>query len=382
MASSLPRFRLLRFSLAAPRTTVPLLAALLLGTAPTVGWGETPGPRLEAAAAAPVLRVGALEGSPPCSQQQGQGRWKGHAVELWRDVASREKLPYVFLPFPSPLALLEATRSGAVDVGVGCLSITPERVGPYRFSLPFQESGLALLVRSNRLAAGQAVLRQLLRPQLLVILGAYLLAIGLVALLVWRLEGAPPVPSGRRQRWRQFATIFQVLATGPGTNSLVSRVRGHALVVLSYLIRIVGASLLVSTITLDVLQQPPALDDLPRSLEDLAGRRVGARPGSASERLLRTPPLAGRVQVVPLPRLEAAAPLLLERQVDAVLADEQQLQYVRERLPAWQRNQLRLVLDGDRPESQAFAFSPQLDAATADRIDRAISQVKRDGLLP
>jgi hypothetical protein len=55
---------------------------------------------------------------------------------------------------------------------------------------------------------------------------------------------------------------------------------------------------------------------------------------------------------------------------------------VRQGLPPWQRNQLRQVHDGDHPESQAFALSPQLDAATAKGIDRAISQIKRDGLLP
>jgi len=369
------------------RLVRPLLAtlavgALASGALPGAAALAPPSPGPAAPPPTPVLRVGALEGSPPCSQQQSQGRWQGQAVELWRDVASRERLPYVVLPYPTPLALLEATRTGAVDVGVGCLSITPERVGPYRFSLPFQESGVALLMRTNRLAAGQAVLQQLLKPQLLGILAAYLLAVVLLSGLVWRLEGRDSDPPGRRQQLRRFALIFQVLATGPGTNTIVSRVRGHALVVVGYLIRIVGASLIVSTITLDVLEQGPALDDLPRSLGDLAGRRVAARPGSVSERLLTTAPLAGRVRRVTLARLEDAAPLLLENRVDAVLADEQQLEYQRQKLPRWQRNKLRLVLGGDRPESQAFALSPRLDAATAERIDRAISAVKREGLLP
>ncbi len=345
-----------------------------------------------AAEGAPVLRVGVLDGSPPCSELVGQGRWQGTAVELWRHVASRERLPFLLEAYPNARALLEATRTGQVDVGVGCLTITPERVGTYRFSLPFQESGVALLMQTNRLATVQALLRGMLDPKLLGLLAGYLLAIGLVSVAVWRTEqGHPPGwtaeagtgPGGtNREWWRRYALVFQVLATGPGTNTLVTTTRGHGLVVLSYLIRIVFGSLIVSAITLDVLREAPVSEELPQSLGELAGRRVAARPGSVSEKLLRSPPLQGKVTVVALPRLAEAPAMLQNHQVDAVLADEQQLRYVRERAPRWQRSRLQLVLGGERPESQAFAYSPQLAETTAEGIDRAISETKRAGLVP
>lgn len=368
-------------------STAPAAAAAPAAPAPPAAADPT-------VPAAATLRVGVLQASPPCAQQQGPGRWQGQAVDLWRDVASRERLPYLFVPFPTAQALLEASRAGRVEVGVGCLTITPERVGRYRFSLPFQESGVALLMQSRRFATGQALLRQLLRPQLLTLLAGYLLVIAALTVLVWWIEPPPESalagpgtaasrrPLGRRQQLRRFAQLFQILATGPGTNTIVSSLRGQGLVVLCYLVRIVSASLIVSTLTLDVLQQPTLLDDVPRSFADLAGRRVAARPGSVSDQLLRTPPLAGRVRIVPLPSLEAALPLLNDDRVEAVLADEQQLDYLRQRAPRWQRTQLRLVLAGDRPESQAFVFSPRLEPTTAERIDRAISEVKREGLLP
>jgi ABC-type amino acid transport substrate-binding protein len=321
-------------------------------------------------------------------------------VRLWQFVAARERLAYTLEPYPNAKALLEASRRGAVDLGVGCLTITPERVGTYRFSLPFQESGVALLMGTNRLATLRAVLGGVLDARLLGLLAGYLLAIGVLSLLVWRTEGGYPPGSamqagsaarseaGRAARWptrdgwRQRALVFQVLATGPGTNTIVSTTRGQGLVVLSYLLRIVFGSLIVSTITLDVLRQAPMSDALPETLDDLAGRRVAARPGSVSEKLLRSPPLQGRVKVVPLPQLSDAPPLLFNRQVDAVLADEQQLRYVREQLSARQRSRLQLVLDGQRPESQAFVYSPQLPKATSEGIDRAISEAKRNGQVP
>ncbi|MCX5957116.1 MAG: transporter substrate-binding domain-containing protein [Cyanobacteria bacterium] len=370
-----------------------LLALGLVPLAPT-----------QAARSETILRVGVLDGSPPCSELRGPGRWEGKAVELWHFVAARERLAYTLEPYPNAKALLEASRRGAVDLGVGCLTITPERVGTYRFSLPFQESGVALLMGTSRLATLRAVLEGLLDARLLGLLAGYLLAIGVLSLVVWRTEGGYPPGSameavsaagsaarskaGRaglwptRDGWRQRALVFQVLATGPGTNTIVVTTRGQGLVVLSYLLRIVFGSLIVSTITLDVLRQAPLSDALPDSLDDLAGRRVAARPGSVSEKLLRSPPLQGRVTVVPLPKLSDASDLLLNRQVDAVLADEQQLRYVREQLSVRQRSRLQLVLDGQRPESQAFVYSPQLPKATSEGIDRAISEAKRNGQVP
>jgi ABC-type amino acid transport substrate-binding protein len=311
-------------------------------------------------------------------------------------VAARERLAYTLEPFPNAKALLEASRRGAVDLGVGCLTITPERVGTYRFSLPFQESGVALLMGTNRLATLRAVLEGLLDARLLGLLAGYLLAIGALSAVVWRTEGGYPPgsameagsatgPAGpwpKRDWWRRYSLVFQVLATGPGTNTIVATTRGQGLVVLSYLLRIVFGSLIVSTITLDVLRQAPMSDALPDSLDDLAGRRVAARPGSVSEKLLRSPPLQGRVTVVPLPKLSDAPALLLNQRVDAVLADEQQLRYVREQVPLRQRSRLQLVLDGQRPESQAFVYSPQLPKVTSEGIDRAISEAKRNGQVP
>jgi len=240
------------------------------------------------------------------------------------------------------------------------------------------------------------VLEGLLDARLLGLLAGYLLAMVALSAVVWRTEGGYPPgsametgsaaqPAGRwprRDWWRRYALVFQVLATGPGTNTIVATTRGQGLVVLSYLLRIVFGSLIVSTLTLDVLRQVPMSDALPDSLDDLAGRRVAARPGSASEKLLNTPPLQGRVTVVPLPKLSDAAGLLISRQVDAVLADEQQLLYLREQLSARQRSRLQLVLGGQRPESQAFVYSPQLPEATAEGIDRAISEAKRNGQVP
>ena len=355
------------------RSPPPLaLLALLLGL-------TAPGPAL---AAPPVLRVGVLTGAQPCSDQQN-GRWSGLAVELWSHVAHQQGLAYVLSPVPTAAGLLAQLQANQLDVGVGCLTITPERVNSVRFSLPFQEMGLAVMERRTRLEAGEAVLRSLLSRELLQLLGVYLLSIALVSSLLWRCEshGSSREHALHGPR-RTFAKVFQILATGPGTNTIASTTRGHGLVIVSYLIRIVTASLLVSTITVQVVQETANRPQDPlNQLADLQGRRVAARPGSVSEQLLLElnrlqrgsgPP----IQIVPLPQVIDAAPLLLKQLADAVLAEDQQLRFARREAG---NRQLVISLEGLQPESQAFAIAPALPQATLARINQGLSQLKRNG---
>ena len=364
-------------------------AAVWLGVAATVATITTvlaAGPGSAALAGSPqpasrVLRVGVLDGAQPCSDLES-GQWQGLAVELWSRLASSERLPFILETRPTAAALLQDVQAGSLDVGVGCLTITPERVNDVRFSLPFQEMGLGVMQRRNRLEAGEAVLRSLLSRDLLQLLAAYLASIAVVSVLLWQSEahgsGEEKLHQGRR---RAFAKVFQILATGPGTNTIASTTRGHGLVIVSYLIRIVTASLLVTTITVKVVREPVAgVADL-RQLSDLEGQRVAARPGSVSQEVLRQINASGpetAIRIVPLPQVSQAPSLLLEQKTDAVLAEDQQLRWALHRSP---RSSLQISLQGLQRESQAFALSPQLPEAIADRINKGISALKRNGTV-
>jgi polar amino acid transport system substrate-binding protein len=239
------------------------------------------------------------------------------------------------------------------------------------------------LALRNRLDLGKAFLRSLIGPALLQLLGGFLLFIGLLSLLTWRVEGHGRSDTTRTLgATRSFARIFQILATGPGSNTIVETTRGHLLVLLAYLVRIVAASLLVGFLTVHVVEETRerSAGSL-QGLEDLRGRRVAVRPGSISAGLLEEMnQVAGKPSIapVPMPQVRQAIAILESGQADAVLADDLQLSYVLANhsggkiLPS-------LVLRGLRPESQGFAYSPRLDANIALRIDLAISRLKRSG---
>lgn len=350
-------------------------ALFLIGLTSPAAWPQSVGR---------VLRAGVVDGAHPCTFRE-DGVWKGLAVDLWNRVAMEEKLPFILEDWPNLRALLQATRDNKVDVAVGCINLSPDRIATTAFSLPFQEDGLAVMELQSPLDLGKAFLRSLLGPALLLLLGGFLLSIGLLSLLTWRLEGHSSSSDTRRMgSMRSFARVFQILATGPGSNTLVETTRGHGLVLLAYLVRIVSASLLVGYLTVHVVEETRrrSAESL-KSLEDLRGRRVAVRPGSISASLLdelnrRAGSLA--VQSVDLPRVDQAIALLEQGKAEAVLADELQLTYAINRHPR-SRITPTLVLRGLRPESQGFAYSPLLPKGKAMQIDLAISRLKRSGAV-
>jgi polar amino acid transport system substrate-binding protein len=357
-----------------------LLVSLLVASS---AWLAAPTPAQEAGAAA-VLRVGVVDGSQPCAWRQGEA-WRGLAVDLWNRIASRERLAFVLQPMPSTGALLEAAAADRIDVAIGCLNVSPERLGRLRFSLPFQEDGLAVMVANSRLDLGKAFLQSLFGPTLLQLLGGFLAANALLTFLTWWVEGY-----GQRQeslsqgRVRSASKLFQVLATGPGGNVVVQTTRGNLIVLLAYLVRIVAASLLVGYLTVTVVNETQGrVSGQLTGPDDLRGLRVGVRPGTASEALLREVNQRGEggppARAVLLRKVSEGLSLLLEHRLDAVLADTLQLTWLQvQKAPA---GRTRLALKGIRPESQAFVLSPSLPQATAERIDLAISALKREGMV-
>jgi ABC-type amino acid transport substrate-binding protein len=349
-----------------------------------IGTGLLAAPALAAPAQPPptVLRVGLVDGSQPCTFREG-GSWSGMAVELWQRIADQEHLPYVLVPAANTGSLLQATARGELDLAIGCLTVSPERLRQHRFSLPFQESGLGVMVRRSRLELGTSLLQSLLAPDLMRLLLAYIVAIGLLSAGVWWVERDGSRPHGWEVgRRRAFALIFQVLATGPGTNTVVVSSKGHTIVFLAYLVRIITASLLVSYVTINVVRGGQDLGSRNlRTPRDLAGQRVAVRPGSVSNDLvleLNSSGLQPPIEPRQLKRITDADGLLASGAVDAVIGDDIQLDYLLQQLPQ-QRH--ALALRHLNPQSQAFALSPTLSKGLEGRINMAIGRLKRDGVV-
>jgi len=332
--------------------------------------------------AAPALRVGVADGAPPCNYQD-LGAWKGIAVELWRAVANREQLAYQLVPKATTKDLLAAVRNSEIDLAIGCLSMTPERLGTYRFSQTYQESGQAVMVRRDPMELGRSMLKSLLSIDLLTLLFSFIAIFIVMALGVWKTDSwGTKDETLRNGRIRSFTKVFQILATGPGTNTIVDSVRGNSLVVLSYLLRALMASFLVSYVTINIIRNPHSsrLGNV-NSIAEFKNKKIAVRIGSASQALLQEalrlkPSLA--IDIVTINGIDQAPSILESGRADGVLADEMQLLYLIKNL---RENKFRIVLRDIEPGYQGFIFSKNLDPAIASSINESIVEFRRSGLI-
>ena len=331
-----------------------------------------------------TLRVGVVGGSAPCTYLR-HAEWRGIAIDLWRLIADHEKLSYTVSEWSSVNAMLEATRSGDLDLAVGCLSISPDRFRQFQFTLPYQEDGQAVMVETSHFDYSRAIIKSLASPALGLLLGTFIGLITLMCSWVWIIEKYASAPSTQRiGKIRSFAKLFLTLFTGVGSDKVVKSVGGISVVSVAFLSRTVFTSLLVGFLTVSAVSQATSkFGGNLSGVEDLVGLRVGVLAGTVSEALLaelNSKSSDKKANALPLNDIDSALELMENKKIDAVLADENQLKY-----QAMRTNARRLIVSipirGIRPELQAFALSPMLSAETVSSINHAIIVLKRGGAI-
>ena len=98
-------------------------------------------------AQAEKLRVG-LAGSPPFVIKDDV--FKGISVEIWQELALSEKLEYEFIPQNNLASSIESMTKGELDIVIGPISITSERLEKVAFTQPYFFGKVGLLVTSER----------------------------------------------------------------------------------------------------------------------------------------------------------------------------------------------------------------------------------------
>ena len=92
------------------------------------------------------LRVG-VSGSPPFVMDE-DGKLSGISIEIWKDVAKRLDQPYKFVIQPNANANIKAVANGRVDLAIGPISITPDRLANPKidFTQPYFHGYEGLLI--------------------------------------------------------------------------------------------------------------------------------------------------------------------------------------------------------------------------------------------
>lgn len=333
------------------------------------------------------LKVGFSAKSTPCVFNP-DGQWRGSFYEMWSEVSVAANLPFEVVNVPNFKQLLQAGQEGQVDVAVSCVNMTAERLSKYRFSVPLQEDGVSVMVRKEPFHIWTPVVRTLFSLDLLELLGGILAFILVMAGVIWKIEKyATQESTLKTGKLRTFSKLFQILLSGPGTNVIANSARSNTLIGVTYFVRVIAASVLVSFVSVNIIKK--STQDVASTItgiQDLAGKTVSVGTGSVSEHWVTgynagLPPTdqKGQIHIKQIDSLQQACDALKDGQVDAVIADHTQVQYYLSKVNP--RAPFQIVIRNVHRQSQGLIFSPQLPPETALQINQAIARLKENGTV-
>ena len=322
------------------------------------------------ASAAEKVRVVVKPAEPFVFEENGV--LKGYSVDLWKQVAAAAGLDYETRIVATVPELLEAVQSGAADVGVGAISITPDREKLMDFSHPFFKSGLQVMARSKGEAGAFSAFRALLNRNVAEVGIVLLLAVFLISHILWVVErkiNPESFPEGYvRGVWESTWWSIATLISGGCENKAPVGVAGRLVAVVwmlggigltSYITATLASAMTVNTLTAEV-----------SGLSDLRGARVGTVTGSSAQVLLEK----SGFNVAGFPDLARAAAALERGEVKGVVYDSPMLRYYLTENPS-----APLSLVGPLFDLQDYGFALPLGSPLRKPVNAALLDLQVGG---
>lgn len=301
--------------------------AVLALMAATTSRGIAVAAEAESAPTTQVARkatVGVLV-APPFVAKDAGGDFHGVSMTLWRDVARDMGLAWQAVEYDLD-GLLAAVESGAVDVGVSALSITPEREAAMDFSQPFYYTGLGIAVAGDhgQNLFGRALGRIFSLRVLVYVVSLFGLLL-LVGTVVWAIErrrnpghfrpGHKGIGDGL---WWSAVTMTSVGYGDATPRTLAGRAVAMVWMFASVALLAAFTAGITSSMTVETM------GGLVRGPEDLHKVRTGVvRDSAAQEELVAT-----HVGVRSFESAEAGLHALVGGEIDAFVHDQPLLHYL------------------------------------------------------
>jgi len=325
-----------------------------------------------AAQPTPELTVG-VSGSEPFVVLNG-AKPRGIAVEIWQSVAAQAGWRYKFRQFPSVPDAMHAIRDGQLDVAVGPITITAERVAYSRFSQPFFASHLAILSRAESPTLWQRI-APFFSESFFFAVGGLLTILAFVGTLIWLSERRIPDSHFPRSPiqgigcgiWFAVVTMSTVGYGDMAPRTLFGRAITGAWIIVSFIAATSLVAGIASTLTLTGLNTAVIA-----TADQLRGRDVAVLAESPGESF------AGRygARLHGVPSLPGMVALLQNRTADAVVFDRPQLQFF---LRVHSPNGVSLgAVDYER---QHYAFALPLRSELQHDLNLHLLQLREAGVI-
>ncbi|MBA6153324.1 transporter substrate-binding domain-containing protein [Gelidibacter maritimus] len=269
------------------------------------------------------LRVG-VAGNEPFVFAQNSST-KGIALEIWEDLANKKSWDYIYKSYDTVEDALYDLNKGNLDVVVGPISITSQRLEYMNFSQPFYNSSLAIVSRVDDLTLWQRI-KPLFSMKLLIAVGIFLIILAIVGTLLWLAE--------RKRSPEQFPSkiadgigtgmwlaIVTMSTTGYGDKAPITlwgRIIAGSWMIISIIFATSMVAGIASTLTLSSLGSSTFAN-----VEQLSGRKVATISASPSEAFLKE----YKAKITGVDNINEAMSKLVNKEVDAVVYDRPQLLY-------------------------------------------------------
>ena len=327
-----------------------------------------------AEAMAAVLRVG-VSGSPPFVMPRGEVT-QGISIQIWEEVASRLNEPFELVYQPNTEANLRSLERGDLDLSIGPISITPDRLANPRidFTQPYfhGKEGLMLPVKAPGLWErfkpffGWAALSSL---------GGLMILLFLVGNLIWLAERRRNVEHFPRHylhgvgngMWFALVTLTTVGYGDRSPTTKTGRMIAGVWMLMSLLALSSITAGLASAFTVSLSKLEP---DAVRERSDLRGKTVSVVAGTTSKTWAKI--YGARPKEAS--SLDQAIDLLAKGEVDAVLFDEAPLRYYLQQTPEAPFKMASFSL-----ANQTYGFVVPMNSDLRTPIDVILLQMQRSG---
>lgn len=296
------------------------------------------------------IRIALYQGAPFSMEENGV--WRGISVQLWMHMARELELDFSLTPYPDVQAVLQAVRDGSADLGVGPISVTPEREAEFDFTHPFYHGGPEILTQKQQLNPIKLLLG-LINLNFFKALGALVSILLIFGFLIWAFErrrnseqfGGSAMEGIGNGFWWSAVTMTTVGYGDKAPITPLGRLVGLVWMFLS-IITISGfTAAIASSITLSTLtSRISEMSDLPRS-------RVGAVGTTSNSDYLSQLQIPHRKYT----RLDEALQDLKNDRIDALVHDGPILRYL---MAQNDYPELTLLSETLREENYAFVTRP------------------------
>ena len=311
------------------------------------------------------LVVGTKE-APPFSMKSADGSWTGISIELWKDLAAELKLDYEFKELDLE-HLLSGVTNGSLNAAVAAITVTSDRERVMDFTHPFYTTGLGIAVPERRGAAWMVVLRRVLSPEFLTVVGFLALILMGVGFLIWLFErrqnaehfGGSSLQGIGSGFWWSAVTMTTVGYGDKAPQTLGGRLVGLVWMFAAIIIISSFTAAIASALTVGELGSPihgPA--DLPSYL-------VGTVESSTGEQYLKR----RQVDYQSYPDADEALQALAAGKVEAVVYDAPILKYL-----VKQKFRRQISILPSRFVRQDYAIAVPQGSPMREQLDRVLEK--------